>query len=132
MSLRRLLLVEDEPQDIRRAADAAQSVGIQDVEARVSVQAARDYLDSGLRGECPLPDGIVLDLQLGYDSGYELLRYRHTTPRLAEIPLMVWSIRGDDQRQMCRLFKVNFVAKWEGEAAFREALGDLGKSLSEK
>ena len=130
---KRLLLVEDQPQDIRFAASSAEAVGFEQVEARTSVQTARDYLDKCLQGESPLPDGIVLDLDLGYDSGYELLRYWHSTPRLAEIPLIVWSILGDDQREMCRLFKVSrFVAKWEGPEAFREALGELGQALPKK
>src|SRR6202034_3403737 len=100
--------------------------GIAEVECRTSIRSARDYLDGGLRGERDLPDGIVLDLNLGYESGYELLRYWHRTPELAKIPIIVWSILGDEQREMCKLFKVNtFVGKWEGEEAFRQALANL-------
>jgi CheY-like chemotaxis protein len=99
------------------------------VDALSSVHAARNYLEGCLKGERPLPDGIVLDLDLGYESGYELLRYWHSTPPLSSVPVIVWSILGEDQREMCRLFKVDrFVAKWEGEEAFREALSDLTKS----
>jgi len=124
-TLKRLLVVEDQPQEIRLAANAAQSIGIADVEGRTSNRGAREYLDAGLRGERELPDAIVLDLDLGYESGYELLRYWHSTPRLAAIPLIVWSILGD-QQEMCRLFKVTrFLGKWEGEEAFREALSTL-------
>ncbi len=127
-TLKRLLVVEDQPQEIKLAANAARSIGIADVDGRTSIRSAREYLDGGLRGEIELPDGIVLDLDLGYESGYELLRYWHSTPRLAEIPLIVWSIMGE-QREMCRLFKVTcFVGKWEGEEAFREALSSLTKS----
>ena len=81
-----------------------------------------------LRDKARLPDGIVLDLDLGYDSGYELLRFWHSTPALSKIPLIVWSVLGEEQRGMCNLFKVNcFVGKWEGAAAFRDALGKLEK-----
>ncbi len=125
-STKRLLVVEDQPKDLQFAAETARSIGILDVEARSSVDAARAYLDKGLSGETPLPDGIVLDLDLGYDSGYELLRYWHSTPRLSQIPVIVWSVLGDDQREMCNLFKVQrYVAKWEGAEAFRAALGSL-------
>jgi CheY-like chemotaxis protein len=131
VNTKRLLLVEDQPKDIRFAASAAESVGIQDVESRTSALTAREYLDKCLRGESPFPDGIVLDLELGYDSGYELLRYWHSTPRLAEIPVMIWSILGDDQREMCKLFRVTrFCPKWEGPDAFREALSSLIQPLS--
>jgi CheY-like chemotaxis protein len=131
MNLKSLLLVEDQPQDIRSAAATAASIGIQEVDARSSLEAARAYLENGLRGEIPLPDGIVLDLDLGHDSGYELLRYWHSMPRLSKIPLIVWSVLGDDQRHMCGLFHVNrYVAKWEGLEAFRDALGNMDQSLS--
>jgi CheY-like chemotaxis protein len=124
--LKRLLLVENEPKDVQLAANAAQAVGILEVDARTSLDAAKSYLEKGLKGEGPLPDGIVLDLDLGYDSGYELLRYWHSTPALFQIPLIVWSVLGEEQREMCKLFKVNcFVGKWEGTAAFQEALGKL-------
>ncbi len=132
-SQKRLLLVEDQPQDARLAAKAAQSIGFSEVDALSSVQVARSYLEECLKGEREVPDGIVLDLDLGYESGYELLRYWHSTPELSRIPVIVWSILGEDQREMCRLFKVNhFVAKWEGEEAFREALRGLSESTPPK
>jgi CheY-like chemotaxis protein len=121
-----LLLVENEPKDLKFAADTARALGVEQVEARTSLQAAISYLEQGLKDEHPLPDGIVLDLDLGYESGYELLRFWHSTPRLSEIPLVVWSVLGEEQRAMCKLFKVKtFVGKWEGAAAFREALQQL-------
>jgi CheY-like chemotaxis protein len=124
--LKRLLLVENEPRDVQIAVNAARSLGISEVDARTSLDAAKSYLEKGLKGEGPLPDGIVLDLDLGYDSGYELLRHWHNTPALFAIPLIVWSVLGEEQREMCKLFKVNsFVGKWEGTAAFEEALGKL-------
>lgn len=124
--MRRLLIVENEPRDLKFADETARMAGIPEVEARTTLQAARSYLEKGLEGAGPLPDGIVLDLDLGYESGYELLRFWHCTPRLAQIPLIVWSVLGEEQRNMCGLFKVNcYVGKWEGAAAFREALEKL-------
>jgi CheY-like chemotaxis protein len=129
--MKRLLVVENEPKDMKLAAEVAHSMGISEVEARTSFDAAKIYLDKGLNGEGPLPDGIVLDLDLGHDSGYELLRYWHSTPKLAEIPLIVWSILGEEQRTMCNLFKVKmFVGKWEGVDAFRNALGQMNPATS--
>ncbi len=122
----RLLVVEDEPKDLKFATETARSLGITEVDSKTSLNAAKSYLEKGLQGEGPLPDGIVLDLTLGYESGYELLRFWHSSPRLSQIPIMVWSVREDNQREMCELFKVtSFVSKWEGEAALREALGKL-------
>jgi CheY-like chemotaxis protein len=124
--MKRLLLVEDLPKDAKRAAAIAESVGFDEVEARTSLRAAQTNLEKALEGGSPLPDAIVLDLNLGYDSGYELLRYWHSTPRLASIPVIIWSILGDEQREMCNLFKVtSVVAKWEGDEGLREALSKL-------
>lgn len=125
-SQKRLLVVENEPKDLKLAAETARSLGIVEIEGRTTFDTAKAYLDKGLSGEGPLPNGIVLDLDLGHDSGYELLRYWHSTPRLAEIPLIVWSVLGEEQRNMCNLFKVKaFVGKWEGTGAFRDALDQM-------
>ncbi len=128
-SLHRLLVVEDQPKDLRVAEEAARSIGITEIDARTSIQAARSYLEKGIQGEGPLPDGIILDLDLGYESGYELLRFWHSTPRLAGIPVIVWSILGTEHAEMCKLFKVHsYVGKWEGGPAIRDALASLGPS----
>lgn len=112
------------------AADAAQSLGTFEIEARSAVRPAHDYLEDGLRGTERLPDVIVLDLNLGYESGYELLRFWHRTPQLSRIPLVVWSILGEDQREMCKLFKVSaYVGKWEGVSALRDTLCSLAEPL---
>jgi CheY-like chemotaxis protein len=126
--MRRLLLVEDDLKDLEFAANTARSLGFEQVDARTSSGGARVYLENGLDGSGPLPDCIVLDLNLGYDSGYEVLRFWHITSRLKEIPVLVWSVLGDEQREMCNLFKASFVGKWEGNEAFREALSNLRQS----
>ena len=126
-----LLVIEDEPKDMRNAADSARLVGFSEVEGRNSPQAARIYLEDRLASGTQLPDGILLDLDFGYDSGYELLRFWHSTPKLREIPLIVWSILGEEQRQMCELFKVKkFVGKWESSDVLRDALKSIVQSAS--
>ncbi len=118
-----LLIVEDQPSDLQVAAEAARSVGITNIEARTSYNAARTYLEKGIRGDVPLPDGIVLDLDLGYESGYELLRFWHSTPAISKIPIIIWTLLGEEQREICKLFNVSvYISKWEGVAPFREAL----------
>lgn len=123
--MKTLLLVDDRPNDLRIAADAARDLGITDINAQTSIMKARQFLEKGLDGEIPLPDGIVLDLDLGYESGFELLRFWHSTPKLASIPVIVWSVL-DREREICNLFKIkSFVSKWEGPKAFRDALAQL-------
>jgi CheY-like chemotaxis protein len=129
--LKRLLVVENEPKDLKLAVETARSMGIEEIEARTSLDAALTLLEKGLKGENPLPDGIVLDLDLGRESGYELLRFWHGTPQLVKIPLVVWSVLGEDHSKMCNLFKVkNFVGKWEGVTPLREALERMGEEAS--
>jgi CheY-like chemotaxis protein len=131
--MKRLLVIEDQPNDLQIAAEAARSVGLDEIEARTSAQAATRYLEKGIRQESPLPDVIVLDLDLGYESGYELLRYWHSTPELRKIPLIVWTLLGEEQRGICSLFKVDdYVSKWEGVTVFREALSNVMSQLAKR
>lgn len=123
--MKSLLLVDDRPNDLRIAADAARELGITEINAQTSIMRARMYLEKALEGEVPLPDAIVLDLDLGHESGFELLRFWHSTPKLAAVPVMIWSVL-DREREICNLFKIkSFVSKWEGPKAFREALAQL-------
>ncbi|HEY1500078.1 MAG TPA: hypothetical protein VGF88_10910 [Acidobacteriaceae bacterium] len=129
--MRRLLVVEDTASDLRNATDVARSLGFTQVEARSSAMAAKLYLEKGLDEEHPLPEAIVLDLDLGYESGFELLRFWHSNPRLAEIPMIVWSVLGDEQREICQLFKVTaYVSKTDGPHLLKDALGGLERSVS--
>jgi CheY-like chemotaxis protein len=117
--------VDDETADLKRAREAAESLGIEDVQARTTVRAAHQYLEKGLAGEHPLPNAIVIDLDFGHDSGFELLRLWHSTPELKKIPVLVWSVM-EEQKQICELFRVNsFVSKGHGMKAFCEALRKL-------
>ncbi len=119
----RLLVIENEAKDVKSAAESAKLVGFAEVDWKPSPHEARAYLEDRLANEMQLPDGILLDLDFGYESGYELLRYWHSTPTLRTVPLIVWSILGDEQKEMCNLFKVNnFVGKWEGKEVLQQAL----------
>jgi CheY-like chemotaxis protein len=121
--LRRVLIVEDQASDMRTAADLAMSLGAIEVEARTTASAAQVHLQSALDGEGPLPDLLVVDLDLGYESGFELLRLWHSHPKLSTIPLIVWTGLGEEQQEICRLFKVNAVVnKSEGMPALKQAM----------
>jgi CheY-like chemotaxis protein len=127
----RLLLVEHEPRDVKQAAETARRAGFAEIDARTSPQAARAYLEDRLAEGGLLPDGIVLDLDFGIESGYELLRFWHSNPQLRGVPVVVWSIMGEDQRKMCDLFKVKkFVGKWEGNDALQQVLQSIVQTAS--
>ena len=126
-----VLIVEDQPSDLRIAAAAATESGFSDVEARSSIAAAREFLDKGLDGTRQLPDAIVLDLDLGYESGFELLRFWHSNPQMAKVPVVIWTILGDQYREICEMFRVNaYVDKGAGGPALRKALTALPRPPS--
>ncbi|HZZ38738.1 MAG TPA: response regulator [Acidobacteriaceae bacterium] len=121
-----VLIVEDHPNDLQIAARAAEASGFSRIEARNSAVMARAYLEQALEGQQPLPDAIVLDLDLGYDSGFELLRFWHSNPQLAQIPLVVWTILGDQYREVCRMFKVSaYVCKADDILILRQVLSGI-------
>jgi CheY-like chemotaxis protein len=126
-----LLVVEDSAGDVRIATEAGKSSGYSQIEAKSTVGAGRVYLEKCIEENQPLPDAIVLDLDLGYESGFELLRYWHGTPRLSRVPLIVWTVLGEEQREICRLFKVTaYLSKQDGITALREALSGLARAAS--
>lgn len=123
----RLLIVEDQSQDLLAAVQVARSAGFEYVDARQSVPAARELLQRGLQRKVPLPDVLILDLDLGSDSGFELIRFCRKS-RLGRIPTIVWSVF-DDKRGICRMLGIDaFVSKSDGPAGLREALGSLSAS----
>lgn len=120
-----MLIVEDQPTDVRIAADVAKALGIA-VEARTSASAAKLYLESAIEGEHDFPDLILLDLDLGYESGHEVLRFWHGHPKLTGTRMVVWTVMGEAQQALCRLFNVTAVVpKWEGTDSLRRMLKSL-------
>lgn len=119
----RTVIVEDNPNDIRIAARVARTAGFEEVEAFTSLEDAIERIEQGLRGERLLPDAIIVDLDLGHDSGYEMLRHWRETWSDSRMRMVVWSGLGDRNNQLCALFHVDaYVSKWKGEAALHEAL----------
>jgi DNA-binding response OmpR family regulator len=128
----RTLIIEDNPNDLRIAARVARAAGFEDIEAFASLGNAIEHIEQGLRGERPLPDAIILDLNLGQDSGFEVLRHWRAAWPNSAMRMVVWSALGDHNRELCSLFHVDaYVHKWEGEAALREALEGLNRPLGE-
>jgi CheY-like chemotaxis protein len=129
--MKRILIVEDQPTDLRVATEIVQTLGFDEVQARTTAAEGRHYLDGAIEGTKPMPDVILLDLDLGYESGYELLRFWYKNPDLAQVRMVVWTVLGKDEREMCRLFGVNdFVPKWEGAAGLKKILGTLAAGAS--
>jgi hypothetical protein len=113
------------------AVDVIRSLGFSIIEARTSSTAAKAYLESVIDGKEPLPDVMIVDLDLGYESGFELLRFRHGHPELSSMRLIVWTVLGEQQQQICRLFNVDCVVpKADGVLALKRALEPLAVTAS--
>jgi CheY-like chemotaxis protein len=129
--MKRLLIVEDQSGDLRVAVEVVTSLGVPYVEARTSSSAAKLYLETALSREEPLPDLMIVDLDLGYESGFELLRFWHGNPSLSTIRLIVWTAMGEEQHNICRLFKVDaIVSKADGIEALKRAIEPLAAAAS--
>lgn len=122
-ALNSLLIVEDDAVDALSAAGVARTIGLEHLRTFNSVSCSISFLQGCAEGRVSLPDVILLDLDLGQESGYELLRIWRTTSQLSKIPLVVWSGLGDHHKELCDIFKVTaFVPKWQGKDALRQAL----------
>jgi two-component system response regulator len=89
-SKKRLLLVEDNPGDIRLTQEAIKECNL-DMEMDVISDGERvlDYLNQvGEYANAERPDIIMLDLNLPKRGGIEILREIKTTPHLKRIPVI--------------------------------------------
>ena len=117
-----VLVVEDSPNDLSLAVKTARWAGFTEIDARSSLESAQSWLEKRLQGTLPLPIAIVVELDLGPDSGYELLRFRHATPAMSNVQIL-WTQLGDENRQICELFGVEFyIPKWKGAEALQRGL----------
>jgi DNA-binding response OmpR family regulator len=117
-----MLILEDNLKDLRIATDIALKAGFSDVVAYTSSSTAWVILGNGIEDNRPLPTAMILDLDLGLESGFELLRFCHKNRLVSRIPVVVWTVM-DNEREICRLFGVHeFVAKHDGPDALYEAL----------
>lgn len=84
------------------------------------------YLEDVVAGEKPYPDLMVLDLGVGVDSGFEALRFHKSNAIFAsKCKVVVWSVVGESQREMCKLLGASHVVcKGDGESALLKAVMD--------
>jgi chemotaxis family two-component system response regulator Rcp1 len=90
---RTILLVEDNPADVRLASEVLEEAGLAGclMVARDGDQALRMVRREGEYANGRLPDLILLDLNLPRMSGREVLTQIKQTPGLRRIPILVLS-----------------------------------------
>jgi chemotaxis family two-component system response regulator Rcp1 len=119
---RHVLVVEDNPADVRLLQQAFRGAGLE-VEVRIEVAEAGDAaLDLLHDGAHPKPDLVLLDLNLPRRNGREVLAEVKADPLLRRIPIIVLSgsTNEDDVRAAFDLHANAYVVKPIHLAAFRE------------
>jgi PleD family two-component response regulator len=122
-----ILLVEDTTSDSDRCRVILHDLGYDGIQLITNLQMAVEYLDDVLHNLTHAPDAIVLDLGLGYDSGFDVLRKCHAHPKLAQVPILVWTKRDDPNTEAFSMYlgAKDFMVKAADEGPFREALKHL-------
>ncbi len=99
---RRLLLVEDNPDDQYLVIRALRDFAALEIEVASDGQEAYDYL---FVERLPQPDLILLDLKMPRMSGLELLRSIRETPDTSSIPIVVFS-SSDEPAEVAQVTKL--------------------------
>jgi DNA-binding response OmpR family regulator len=122
-----ILLIEDEPSASTVCATVLHEMGYDGVQLITQVLAAEQHLDDIVSNLTGPPAAIVLDLGLGYDSGFSVLRKCHAEPRLKKVPILVWTKRSDrETKSFCdQLGADDFLVKSDDDRELRETLKKL-------
>ncbi len=122
-----ILLIEDDVSDSDDCAAVLHRLGYDGVRVIDGLAAAEQHLDDMVAGLTEPPDAIVLDLGLGFDSGFTILRKCHAEPMLQQVPILVWTKHTD---QLSETFSTylgasDFLVKSCDEAELAAALQRL-------
>jgi len=127
-----VVLIEDNSSDITKAIRVLKSLNVQHALVFTSVSPAVLYFEDVIAGVKPCPDLIILDLDFGGESGFEILRLRKASRALLQCEVLVWTIMGETQKELCRLFGLShIVSKRDGEAALKSELEIYFKKRSQ-
>jgi CheY-like chemotaxis protein len=120
-----VVVIEDSPNDQWIATRVLKSIGIREVITFARIPEAMLYLEEIAAGTRDCPDLILLDLNLGNDSGFEVLRFYKSTPSIQQCQILVWSGSGAIEKELCKHFGVDCIPKEEGEVELATAIWNL-------
>ena len=122
-----ILLIEDQAHASDACAKALHELGYDGVQLITKVIEAVHHLDDIVSNLTDAPAAIVLDLGLGHDSGFEVLRKCHAEPKLQQVPILVWTKHTDDLAKTFSdyLGAQDFLVKSGDEQELRDALKRL-------
>ena len=122
-----ILLIEDEAAFSDTCTKALHELGYDGVQLITQMLEAEQHLDDIVSNLTEPPAAIILDLGLGMDSGFTLLRKCHAEPKLLEVPILVWTKHADELSKMFSdyLGVKDFLVKSGDPQELRDALKRL-------
>ena len=122
-----VLLIEDQDAFSDTCTKALHELGYDGVQLITHMLEAEQHLDDIVSNLTNPPAAIVLDLGLGMDSGFSLLRKCHAEPKLREVPILVWTKHTDELSKMFSdyLGVKDFLVKSGDPQKLRDALERL-------
>jgi CheY-like chemotaxis protein len=119
----RVLIVEDNNSDLRQSASILKKLQFQEIDSVNNVPTAVLRLQDAVEGKKPVPDLVLLDLAFTRESGFEVLRYwKSNREALKNTNVVVWTVMGETEQQLCRYFGVDVVPKWAGTQELENVL----------
>ncbi|MBV9074539.1 MAG: response regulator [Acidobacteria bacterium] len=125
-----VLIVEDRIPDVDKARVLLAHAGVEKVKVLRRVSLAIEFLEQVVAGEEPRPRGILLDLLLEPENGFEVLRFYHAHPELKDIPVVVWTqVAGQTDRLIAHwLGAKKYLTKNTGEPSMINHLQEVFNS----
>lgn len=122
-----ILLIEDDSHASDACTKALHDLGYDGVQLITKVGEAVQHLDDIVANLTEAPAAIVLDLGLGHESGFELLRKCHGEGKLQQVPILVWTKHLDSLSKTFSeyLGAQDFLIKSEDISELRAALQRL-------
>jgi two-component system, chemotaxis family, response regulator Rcp1 len=120
-----VLLVEDNPADAELSTEAIAETGQPaSLHVAASGELAIERLRAGIAGDVPLPDIVLLDLNLPGLDGHRVLTWAREQPALRDIPIVILSSSADasDVANAYEAGASGYVQKPMGFDALREKL----------
>lgn len=105
------LVIEDSPSDMLNAKRLLKDQGVSDIQGFFRADMALLHLQQVIEGKRPIPDLIILDLEMGMESGFEVLRFLKSHRQLRSIRVVVWTQMGGVEQELCRHFGAEVVQK---------------------
>lgn len=117
------LIIEDDPRAIQQASSILNKLGVTEVQSISSIPNAMNYLRGVAEGRTEVPGLLVLDLDFSMESGFEVLRFWKASSQLQNMRVIVWTVMGELEQKISRLFGVeNVVDKHAGVGELEKAL----------